>query len=156
MRFEIYKCAYWGQEFIRGKGEDVELENFNMCGEVIPQLEGYEAFKYLEEHKIPASAKMNEKPLLLRDLNVERREVHEGKRALAKFKARVAQLDTPRIQKLHYVGKLDFLSQAARPLIEILCPMNPPPNYILDEATGIQYGTARRILGWPPRRGGKR
>ena len=65
-------------------------------------------------------------------------------------------MDTPRIQKLHYVGKLDFLSQATRPLIEILCPMNPPPNYIMDEATKIQHGAARRILGWPSRRGGRR
>ena len=52
--------------------------------------------------------------------------------------------------------KLDFLSQAARPLIEIFCPMNPPPNYILDDATRIQHGAARRILGWPSGRGSKR
>jgi hypothetical protein len=32
----------------------------------------------------------------------------------------------------------------ARPLIEILCPMNPPPNYIMYEATRIQHGAARR------------
>ena len=66
--------------------------------------------------------------------------MHEGKRALPKFKARVAQMDILRIQKLHYAGKLDILSQTARFLTEILCPMNPPPNYILDEATTIQYG----------------
>ena len=113
----------------------------------IPQLEGYEAFKYLGEQKAPASAKMNQEALLPRGPNEERREAHEGKRALVKFKARVAKLDTPRIQKLHYTGKLDFLSQAARPLIKILCPMNPPPNYILDEATRIQHGAARIILG---------
>ena len=53
-------------------------------------------------------------------------------------------------------GKLDFLSQAVRPLIEILCSMNPPSNYILDEATRIQHGAAKMILGWPSRRGGKR
>ena len=68
----------------------------------------------------------------------------------------MAQLDTPRIQKLHYAGKLDFLSQAARPLIEIFCPMNPPPNYILDDAIRIQHKAARRILGWPARKDGKR
>ena len=156
MRFGIHKCAYWGREFERGRGTDVELDDFTLCGEAIPQLAGYEAFKYLGEHKAPASAKTNQKPSLPRGPQEARQEAHEGKRALAKFKARVAYLDTPRIQKLHYAGKLDFLSQAARPLIEILCPMNPPPNYILDEATRIQHGAARRILGWPARRGAKR
>ena len=34
--------------------------------------------------------------------------------------------------------------------------MNPPLNYILDEATKIQHGAARQILGWPSRRGGIR
>ena len=34
--------------------------------------------------------------------------------------------------------------------------MNPPPNYILDDATRIQHGAARRILVWPARRGAKR
>ena len=154
MRFGIHKCAYWGREFTRGRGKDVELADFNLCGEPILQLEGFEAFKYLGEHKAPASAKTNQKPSLPRGPNEERREAHEGKRTLIKFKARVAQLDTLRIQNLHYAGKLDFLSQAARPLIKILCPMNPPPNYILDEATRIQHGAARRILGWPSRRGG--
>ena len=137
MRFGIHKCVYWGREFMRSKGEDVELADFNLCGEPIPQLEGYEAFKYLGEHKAPTSTKINQKPSLPRGPNEERREAHEDKRALVKFKARMAQLDTPRIQKLHYVGKLDFLSQAARPLIEILCPINPPPHYIMDKATMI-------------------
>ena len=126
-----------------------------MYDDAIPQLEGYEAFKYLGEHKVPASASIL-KPLLPHGPNEERHEAHEEKRDLIKFKARVFQLDTPRIQKLHYTGKLDFLSQAARPLIEILCPMNPPPNYILDKATRIQHGAARRVLGWPVRRGGGR
>ena len=110
MRFGIHKCAYWGREFTRGRGKDVELADFNLYREPIPQLEGFEAFKYLGEHKAPASAKTNQKPSLPRGPNEERREAHEGKRALTKFKARVAQLDTPRIQKLHYASKLDFLS----------------------------------------------
>ena len=132
------------------------IDDLNLCGEAIPQLAGYEAFKYLGEHKAPASAKTDQKPSLPRGLQDVRQEAHEGKWALAKFKVRVAQLDTPHIQKLHFAGKLDFLSQAAMPLIEIFCPMNPPPNYILDEATKIQHGAARRILGWPARRGAKR
>ena len=117
MRFSIHKCAYWGREFTRGRGEDVELTDFNLCGEPIPQLEGFEAFKYLGEHKAPASAKTNQKSSLPRGPNKERREAYEGKRALVKFKVRVVQLDTPRIQKLHYAGKLDFLSQVAWQLI---------------------------------------
>ena len=137
MRFGIHKCAYWGQEFVRGRGEDVKLANFHKCGEAIPRFAGDEAFKYLGEHKVPASAKTNQKSSLPRGPDDERQEAHEGKRALAKFKVRIVQLDTPRIQKLHYAGKLDFLSQAARPLIEIFCPMNLPPNYIMDEATKI-------------------
>ena len=156
IRFGIHKCAYWGRRFVRGRGTDVKLVDFNMCGEAIPPLADYEAFKYLGEHKAPASAKTNQKPSLPRGPGDERQEAHEGKRALAKFKARVAQLDTPCIQKLHYAGKLDFLSHAVRPLIVILWPMNPPLNYILDEATMIQHGAARRILGWPSRRGSKR
>ena len=108
MRFGIHKCEYLGREFIRGRGKDVVLEDFNLCGEAIPQLEGYEAFKYLGEHKPPASAMTNQKPSLPRSPNEEQREAHEGKRALAKFKANVAQLDIPRIQKLYYAGKLDF------------------------------------------------
>lgn len=40
-------------------------------------------------------------------------------------------------------------------MIEILYPMNPPPNYIMYEATRIQHGAARMILRWPSRRGGK-
>jgi hypothetical protein len=68
----------------------VELANFHMCGEAIPQLAGYEAFKYLGEHKAPASAKANQKPSLPRGLDDERQESHKGKRVLAKFKARVA------------------------------------------------------------------
>ena len=90
MRFGIHKYAYWGREFTRGRGEDVKLADFNLCGEPIPQLEGFEAFKYFGEHKALASAKTNHKPSLPRGLNEERREVHEGKRALAKFKVRVA------------------------------------------------------------------
>jgi hypothetical protein len=107
MRFGIHKYGYWGREFVRGREEDVELANFHMYGEAIPQLAGYEVFKYLGEHKAPASVKTNKKPSLPRGPDNERQEAHEGKRALAKFKARVAQLDTPRIQKLHYAGKLD-------------------------------------------------
>lgn len=152
MRFGIHKCAYWGREFSRGKGTEVTLNEFMLCGEAIPKLKGYEAFKYLGEHKAPASRVTNEKP----KLQGSQEEIHEGKRALGKYKARVAQLESPRIRKLHYAGKLDFLSQAARPLMEILCPMTPPPNYILDEATRTQHAAARRILGWPKRRGGKR
>jgi hypothetical protein len=60
MRFGIHKCAYWSREFVRGRGEDVELANFHLCGEAIPQLAGYKAFKYLGEHKAPASAKTNQ------------------------------------------------------------------------------------------------
>jgi hypothetical protein len=97
-------------------------------------------FKYLREHKAPASAKTNQKPSLPRGLNEERQEAHEGKRVLAKFRARVAQLDTPRIQKLHYTEKLDFLSQAGRPLIGKLCLMTPPPNYIMNEADETTQG----------------
>ena len=59
IRFGIYKCAYLGREFVRGRGEDVVLEDFNLCGEAITQLEGYKAFKYLGEHKALASAKTN-------------------------------------------------------------------------------------------------
>ena len=156
MRFGIHKCAYWGREFVRGRGADVELDDFILCGEAIPQLAGYEAFKYLGEHKAPASAKTNQKPSLPRGPQEAWQEAHEGKWALSNFKARVAQLDTPRIRKLYYAEILDFLSHAARPLIESLCPMNPPPNYILDDATKIQHGAARRILGWPARRDAKR
>jgi hypothetical protein len=90
MRFGIHKCAYWALEFVRGRGEDVELDDFNLCGEPIPQLAGYEAFKYLGEHKAPASAKTNQKPAISWAPSGEWREAHEGKRALAKFKARVA------------------------------------------------------------------
>ena len=142
MRFDIHKCAYWGREFMLGRGAYVELDDFTLCGKAIPQLARYEAFKYLGEHRAPASAKTNQKPSLPRGPQEMLQEAHEGKRALAKFKARVSQLDTPRIQKLHYAGKLDFLSQAARPLIEFLCPMNPPPNHIMDNATKIQHGAA--------------
>ena len=90
MRFGIHKCAYWGREFVREREKDVELANFNLYGEAISQLADYEAFKYLGEHKIPASTKTNQKPSLLRGPSDERQEAHEGKRALAKFKARVA------------------------------------------------------------------
>jgi hypothetical protein len=65
-------------------------------------------------------------------------------------------LDTLRIRKLHYVERIDFLSQAAKPMIEIPCPTNPPSNYILDETTMIQHGATRMILEWPPRNCGKR
>lgn len=41
-------------------------------------------------------------------------------------------------------------------MILLLCPMNPPSNYILNEATMIEHKAARRILKWPPRRCGKR
>ena len=156
MHFDIHKCAYWGREFVRGQGAYVVLDDFNLCGEAIPQLTGYEPFKYLGKHKALASAKTNRKPSLPRGPHDASQEAHEGKWSLAKFKARVAQLDTPRIQKPHHAGKLDFLSQAARPLMKIPCPMNPPPNYILDDATMIQYGAARRIFGWPARKGAKR
>lgn len=115
-------------------------------------MAGYEAFKYLGEHKAPASSRTTKKPVLPNT----QEEAHEGKKALKKYAARVAQIHTPRIRKLHYAGKLDFLSQAARPLIEILCPMTPPPNYVLDKATMIQHRAARQILGWSKRKGGKR
>jgi hypothetical protein len=71
------------------------FKNFSLCGETIPQLKGYKAFNYLGEHKAPALAKTNQKPSLPRGLNEERCEAYEGKCALAIFKARVAQLDTP-------------------------------------------------------------
>ena len=132
------------------------LDDLNLSVEAIPQLADYEAFKYLGEHITPASAKADQKPSLPRGPQDVRQEAHEGKRALAKFKVRVPQLHTPRIHKLHFAGKLDFLSQAAMSLIEFFCSMNPPPNYILDDATKIQHGAARRILGWPTRRGAKR
>jgi hypothetical protein len=61
IRFEIHSCAYWNQEFIRGKVEVVVLENFNLCDEAIPQLEGHEAYKYLVEHKAPSLTKVNQK-----------------------------------------------------------------------------------------------
>ena len=57
MKFGIHKCAYLGREFVGGRGEDVPLKNFNMCEKTIPELEGSETFKYLDEHKAPASAK---------------------------------------------------------------------------------------------------
>ena len=63
---------------------------------------------------------------------------YERNKTLVKFKPCVFQLDTPRIQKLLYARNLDFVSQAAKPLIKILCMMNAPPNYIMDEATIIQ------------------
>ena len=50
----------------RGHGADVELDDFTLCGEAIPQLAGYEAFKYLGEHKAPTSAKTNQKKSLPR------------------------------------------------------------------------------------------
>ena len=59
MRFEIHKCANWGREFVRGRKEDVVFEDFNLCSEVIPQLEGYEFFKYLGEHKARIRVKTN-------------------------------------------------------------------------------------------------
>lgn len=64
----------------------------------------------------------------------------------------VVQLDTLQIQKLHYAEKLDFLSQTSRPLIEILCPMNPLPKYIMDETTRIQHRATRRRLRWSVKR----
>lgn len=63
---------------------------------------------------------------------------YKRNKTLVKYKPCVLQLDTPRIQKLHYARNLDFVSQAAKPLIKILCMMNAPPNYIMDEATIIQ------------------
>ena len=66
MRFSIHKCAYWGQEFVRGRGENVEVANFQVCGEAIPQLAGYETFKFLGKHKAPASVKTNQKSSLPR------------------------------------------------------------------------------------------
>lgn len=86
-----------GREFLRGKKEDVTLENFNLCGKAIPQLEGSKAFKYLEKQKAPASARTNKKPTLPCGSNKKRREVHERKCILAKFKTRVVQLETPHI-----------------------------------------------------------
>ena len=53
MRFGIHKCAYWAREFVRGWEEDVKLADFNLCGEAIPQLAGYEVFKYLANTKPP-------------------------------------------------------------------------------------------------------
>lgn len=156
MKFGIHKCAYWGRRFVGKKGQEVILENFNLCNEAIPKLEGTEAFKYLGEHKAPASRVTNSKPTTPRVGEVGGERIHEGQRALEKYKARVAQLATPRIRKLHYAGKLDFLSQAARPLIEVLCPTTPPPNYILDAATRIQHNAARKVLGWNIRRGATR
>ena len=44
-------------------------------------------------------------------------------------------------------GSWIFLSQTVRPLIEILSLINPSPNYIMGDATRIQHGAARRILG---------
>ena len=51
MRFGGHKCVYFGRKFIQSKREDVVLEDFNLCGEAIPQLEGYEAFKYFGKYK---------------------------------------------------------------------------------------------------------
>jgi len=116
MKFKIHKCAYWEREFIRHKGQEVTLENFNLCGEAIPKLEVSEAFKYLEEYKAPTFSMTNKKPTLPRGPNGEKVIIHEGKRVLQRYKAQVAQLDAPRIQKPHYAGKLDFLSQATKPL----------------------------------------
>ena len=104
---------------------------------MIPQLEGYEAFNFLGKHKAPASATTNHKPSLPRGPNQERRRALEDKYVLAKVGK-------------YYAGKLKFLSQAARSLILLLCPMNPPSNYILNEATIIEHKAARRILKWPP------
>ena len=97
MKFGYHKCTYWGHNFVRGREEEVTLENFTVCREAISQLEGSEAFKYLGEYKAPASTKTNKKPTLPYGLNEERREVHEGKRALAKYKTRITQLDTQKI-----------------------------------------------------------
>ena len=47
--------------------------------------------------------------MLSRRPNEERHEANEEKWTLAKYKVRIVQLDTHRIQKLHYVEKLDFL-----------------------------------------------
>jgi hypothetical protein len=57
MRSGIHKYAYWGQEFTGGKGKDVELADFNLCGEVIPQLEGYEVFQVLKGAQSPRLGK---------------------------------------------------------------------------------------------------
>lgn len=119
MKFGIHKCAYWGRKFRRDKGQEITLEDFKLCGKVILKHERYEAFKYLGEQKAPVLSITNKKPVLPRTQD----EAREGKKAFRKYEARVAQLETPRIRKLHYARKLDFLSQAARPLIEILCPM---------------------------------
>ena len=84
------------------------LDDLNLCGETISQFAGYEAFKYLGDNKALASVKTNQKPSLPWGPHDVRQEAHEGKRVLAKFKARVAQLYIPRIHKFHYAGKLDF------------------------------------------------
>ena len=89
--------------------------NFKYLG----TTEGSEAFKCLGKHKVSASAKTSQKPTLSRGPHEERREAHEKKLILAKYKARVTQLDTSRIQKLLCAGMIDFLWQIARSFIEI-------------------------------------
>lgn len=32
MCFGIHNCAYWGREFVRERGEDVILDDLNLCG----------------------------------------------------------------------------------------------------------------------------
>lgn len=81
-KFSIFKCAYWGRNFVRGWGEEITFENFTLCRKTIPQLEGSEAFKYLGEYKAPMSAKTNQKPTLPYKPNKNRWEAHEGKKSL--------------------------------------------------------------------------
>jgi len=81
------------RKFIRYEGEVVTLENFNLCGEPIPKLKGSEAFKYLGEHKEPASSVTNKKPILPPKSNGKKETIHKGKQTLQKYKIRIIQLD---------------------------------------------------------------
>lgn len=121
MKFGTHKCTYYAKKFHRDKREEIILNNFKLCGEEILKLVGHKTFKYLREHKASVSSKTNMKPMLP---NLEE-EANEGKRVLLKYATRVAQVYTPRIRKLLYAKKLDFLSQTARPLMDIFCPMTP-------------------------------
>jgi hypothetical protein len=102
-----------GRDIVRGQGEEVELENFTLYGEVIRQLKEMRGIQVRWRVQSLASAKTKQKLSLPCGPNEKIHETHKGKQALAKYKARVTKLDSPRIQKLHYIWKLDFLSQAA-------------------------------------------
>ena len=156
MRFGINKCTYWGRKFVRGRGADMVLLDFNLCGGAILQLADYEPFKYMGKHKALALRR------LIRNHPYRGVSTTRGKRPTK------ASSSSPHLRRgwLNWILRVSrnsiirsswiFLSQTVRPLIEILSLINPSPNYIMGDATRIQHGAARRILGWPSRKDNSR